>query len=541
MLRHIMAAGRNAPLFFNMCNVVDIPDGCDLRRVLNSIRLILVRYETLRTTYHREDNGARQHVADHGELAVRLFEAGKEDARTVAEDVTADLVAQSFAGDMEWPIRFAVVLSAGRPVHLAVVYSHLAVDGSGALVISQEMSRLLEGGQTLPPPDWQPADQALHEQSPEGHAISHRALEYLSQVLELAPASMFDFPVQKRVADRAIVLEMRSQATMRATAMLAERLHVPRSSVLLAATAVVLGLYTGRTSAVMNMVATNRTREPQLSLAASLATDTVCLVDFTAQSFEQTVRRAFKASMSASLNSQCDPYERQAKIREHGFQLGRHICLDVNFNYVRTATIAGNEETANETLHSALERTEVIQQERPFGGAGFYLHVLDSGIDGIIMFIGDAWHVPRESMLEIIYAFERLLVISASRGIPATELASIAGIRAVERGRGWVGCPGGYVDLGAIVKLWRRVSAAKTAEVFVQASEMSDNRLIAYAYSPLDGRSVAELHRDFMAALEERTDVRAPDRYVLCLEAPSPHADQASWQGLPIRDEGSGR
>src|SRR5713226_7643627 len=143
ILRHFTAAGRNAHVFFNLRSLVNIPDGCDLRRVLDSIRLILERYETLRTTCHREGNGARQHVAGDGELAVGLFEAGKEDARTVAEDVTADLAAQPFVGDLEWPIRVAVVLSAGRPVYLAVVYSHLAVDGGGDWVISQEMSRLL--------------------------------------------------------------------------------------------------------------------------------------------------------------------------------------------------------------------------------------------------------------------------------------------------------------------------------------------------------------------------------------------------------------
>lgn len=538
MLRHFAAAGDNGH-FFNASGLIPVPGGCDLRRVLNAVCEILERHETLRTTCQPDGSGARQTVAGEGELAVGLHESSAEHAHAVAERVAAHLSARAF-GSTEWPVRFAVVLNAGRPVVVVVAYSHLALDGGGAQVVAGELAHLLAGGELGPPPAWQPIDQAEHERSPAGRALNEQAMDYLREVLQSAPASMFDFPARRSEGNRAVVLEVRSPAAMAASAALADRLRVSGSSVLLAAVAVLLGLYSGRTTAVLHLVSSNRNSEPQRSLAGNLALDAVCHVDFTGLSFEQAVRRTFEASISTYLGSQCDPADRWAMIDKQTLDLGRHICLSAAFNDGRVAPLAGDG-AADEPLERLLRRTEVIEHDSPFGGGRFYIEATGAGTSSKMMFVGDAWYVPHEAMREMVHGFERLLVTAASRDIPSGELPAVAGVQPVRRGPDWVRCRDGYVDLAATRELWRAVAGTDAAEIFPEAVEGSGHRLVGYLCAPGDDRSIADLHRDFMSAVGDSTSVRAPDWYVRTGEAPASRAERADWSGLSITAEGRGR
>ncbi|MFC0531775.1 condensation domain-containing protein [Phytohabitans kaempferiae] len=539
MLRHLARAGDNAQIF-NYHTLLPVPDGCDLRQVLNAVRDVLDRFETLRTTCQPDGDGWRQTVHGDGELAFRLYEAPAERVQGVAERAAEDLSARPFAVGSEWPVRCAVVLTAGRPVVLVVAFSHLALDAGGGLVVQRELSRLLAGGAPQPPPAWQPVDQAEHEQSSAGRELNEQAMAFLRQVLRSAPASMFDFPLGEPVAERAVVLELRSPAAAAANALLADRLRVSTSSVFFAAVAVLLGAYSGRTTTVMHLVANNRTSEPQLSLAANLAMDGVCAVDFAGLSFRQVIRHAFEASIATYLNSQADPSLRWETIGQEGRRLGRYICLGAALNDGRPPA-SEVEEVGDEPLESLLRRTELIRHHHPFGGGRFYIHAGGTGAQTAFTFIGDALYVPHEAMSRLAYGLERLLVTAVARDIPAAEIPAIAGVQPVRRGPEWVRCPDGWADLAASRELWRTVAGTEAADIYPVAIDGSLHRLVGYLCAPADERSIADLHRDFMAALEKSTAIRTPDWYVRCAEAPVSRTDRGSWAGLPVVAEGHGR
>jgi hypothetical protein len=162
-------------------------------------------------------------------------------------------------------------------------------------------------------------------------------------------------------------------------------------------------------------------------------------------------------------------------------------------------------------------------------------------LDGRFTFVGDALYVPNESMLEIIYGFERLLLTAASHDISATQLSAVAGVRPVRRGAEWVSCRDGYVDLAATRDLWRHVAGTDLAGVFAEPVGGPFHRLVGYSCSPDGDRSVTQMHRAFMSFLGESTSIRAPDWYVLCREAPATAADRAGWSGLRVAEEGTGR
>jgi hypothetical protein len=112
MLRHPAIAGANAQLF-SQGDVIPVPDGCDLDRLLNALRVTLDRYETLRTTCHRGGDEARQSATGEGELTIGLYEAPVEQAPDVAQQVIADLTAAAFTPGL--PVRSpGLVDAAGR-------------------------------------------------------------------------------------------------------------------------------------------------------------------------------------------------------------------------------------------------------------------------------------------------------------------------------------------------------------------------------------------------------------------------------------------
>ncbi len=538
LLRHLRNAGDSANvLTFTL--QVPLPEDCDVRGLQSVICEVLRRYESLRTTYVTEDGAVRQVVAGEGELAFDLYEAHAGQVATLAGELAERLKELPFDVESEWPVRCAAVLTGGSPAILVLAFNHVALDHGGALMVTAEMSRQLSGGEPGAPPRWQPVDQADFEQSPAGVAICRRALDHVRRILQPAVATTLDVPPGDSGPMRALVLRMRSPAAIRAAETCARRLRVSSSSVILAAAAVALGTCLDRTRVVFQLVAANRVVEPQRSLVANVALDTLCLVDLAEASFDQAARNAFNATITAYIVGQCDPLAKDALLREQEVMTGRRIGLDVKFNDSRTDRGVEPEPSA-EVLQQLMRQTEVVEETYEFSGGGVYMNVWGTGADSEIVLAGDIGELPRKVQHEILSGMERLVVASAVQDIAARELKHVAGVVPLVRGADWVRCPGGYVDLGVTREVWRRVARTDVADVYAEPADLGYHRLVGYALA-VDDRSLGDIHREFVSFLDARYEIKAPDWYVRCVDPPHSTADRAGWEGLQVADEGNGR
>lgn len=538
LLRHLRKAGDWTNIF-NFTVQLPLPEDCDVARLWGVMCEVLRRYESFRTTCVAQGGPMRQVVTGEGELTVNLYETNADQAVILAAELAEQLKERSFDIEVEWPIRCAAVLTGERPAILVLAFNHVALDLSGALMATAEMSRQLAGEEPSPFPLWQPIDQADFEQSTAGAAISRRALDHVRRTLHVGAATTLDVPPGDFDPVRAMVLRMRSTAAIRAAEACARRLRVSSSSVILAAMAVALGICLDRTRVVFELVASNRIAEPQRSLVANIALDAVCLVDFSEASFDQAVRNAYNATIVAYMNGQCDPLAKDALLREQEVLTGRRISLDVKFNDTRTDRSVEPEASA-EALSRLVRTTEVVEEAFEFSGGGLYINLSGTGSDSEIMLAGDTADLRRTAQREVLYGVERLLVASAARDIPVHELKQVAGVTPLVRGQGWVRCPGGYVDLNATREIWKRVAGTDVADVYAEPADPEFHRLVGYALA-VDGRSVGDIHREFMSLLDRRDKVRAPDWYVRCSAAPRQTKDRTSWEGLQVAQEGSGR
>lgn len=538
LLRHLRRADDWTNIF-NFTVQLPLPEDCDLSRLWSVICEVLRRYESFRTTCVAEGGLVRQAVAGEGELTVNLYETNAEHAVTVAAELAEQLKECPFNIEVEWPFRCVAVLTGGRPVILVLAFSHVALDLSGALIATAEMSRQLAGEEPGPLPSWQPIDQAEFEQSSAGAAICRRALDHVRRTLHLDAATTLDAPPGDFDPVRAVVLRMRSAAAIRAAEACARRLRVSSSSVILAATAVALGICLDWTRVVFELVASNRVVEPQRSLVANVALDAVCLVDFSEASFDEAVRNAYNATIVAYMNGQCDPLAKDALLREQEVLAGRCLSLDVKFNDTRTDRSVEPEAFA-EALARLVRTTEVVEEPFEFSGGGLYINLSGAGADSEIVLAGDTADLRRSAQREVLYGVERLLVASAAQDIPAHELTQVVGVTTLVRGQGWVRCPGGYVDLDATREIWKRVAGTDAADVYAEPAGPEFHRVVGYALV-VDDRSIGDIHREFVSLLDRRGKVRAPDWYVRCSAAPRQLRDRTSWAGLQVAQEGNGR
>jgi len=292
--------------FLNCPWILPVYGKRDLRTVLDALRLLIERHESLRTTFVDTPAGPVQRVAARGELVVGLEDAGTDVPLEWAQRLVDEMSTVIFMPE-EWQLHCRLVTSGGRPAALAFVFSHLVVDHEALGLISADWRRLLRGDD-LPPATWHPMDQAGLEATDPYMARSARSVQYWRSVLEEMPLDQFDRPPVEPEDPRYVEVAMESVALTAAVHQLAQRWEGTTSSVLLAACATVLATVSGRTNVVMSLVHSNR-RDPRTrTMVGAAGQDSLFVLDMRDASFAGTCRAAYRGALDAYRYTQYNPF-----------------------------------------------------------------------------------------------------------------------------------------------------------------------------------------------------------------------------------------
>ncbi|MGQ0823872.1 MAG: hypothetical protein ACT4OX_02380 [Actinomycetota bacterium] len=143
-------------------------------------------------------------------------------------------------------------------------------------------------------------------------------------------------------------------------------------------------------------------------------------------------------------------------------------------------------------------------------------------------------------MHEILRATESLVVAAAERDLSADEIDCSIVLQPAPRRTGWVRHGRGWVHLPALKRAFADLVGASSA-VFATPLGDGTSRLVAY-YAPSVGhQSVGDVHAAFVRALDDRSDINAPDHYVWCSGEPRDLSDEHGWRHCAVVEEGSGR
>ena len=302
----------NDSAFFNIPVVVDLPGdaaAADQAAVVGALRRLVERNQALRTYFRDGPDGPVQQIARSGHFLVRLEESTPGDARARAEELATELASAHFHHDAEWAIRIALVCADSVPCHIVFVVSHVLTDGGGFQALIDDFFALLRApsADSEPAIRWQPADQAIREQSRQSARRNQAATRYWRKQLERMPPSMFSLPPGPAAAPRFQELRLESRALTVAAARLAANCQVSVPDAVLTGASLALAAISGRTICVLKVIVGNRFDGETRGLVAPMAQEGLLVVDFHSGTVAEAAGATSKAARAAYFYGYYDP------------------------------------------------------------------------------------------------------------------------------------------------------------------------------------------------------------------------------------------
>jgi hypothetical protein len=286
-----------------------LPPGLTPADVAAGLRFVMSRHQSLRTRLRFGPDGQPQQVVHAGgEIPLEIADAGDDDPGEVAAAVAARYRAADFDYENEWPLRMAVITQHGSATHVVEILCHLAVDAFGLAALRDDFDHRDE--RTGPVTAMPPLEQARRQHSPAGRRAHDASMRYFERLAASVPDRQFSPSADPR-APRRWQLTLASPAGDRAARMLAARLGVSTSPVLLAAFAMALAPLVAGPRVALHLVVSNRFRPGFAGSVSPVMQSCLCVLEAAGVPFEEVVRRAWQSSLGAYKHAYYDPAGKQ--------------------------------------------------------------------------------------------------------------------------------------------------------------------------------------------------------------------------------------
>ncbi|MEU8109895.1 condensation domain-containing protein [Nonomuraea muscovyensis] len=517
--------------FFNPSGEVETPAGLTVDDLLAELGALVGRHESLRT-FLAEDagGGLSQTVTGSGEFPVCLIDLGDApeslweelaERRKVVERLPFDLSA-------ELPIRPTIFHGSGEPLAVLLSVAHTAADGGGVRNLVADLAAMAQArakglDRPPPPPARQPLEQARYEASAEGRRRLAGALNFWETSLATVPRTMFPTaPKPGPPAYHAAVLH--SRAADLALNLQALRYDVSGTAVLLAATGLVLGAYTGMPTCAVRLICANRTSEPERRAVACMIQGVLVSLGLGGTGFGDVVARAWPASVRAYRHGLYDRREVRRITRAAEQRRGVRLDLSCVFNEMREETrpdhrLAAHRATrpqaADEAAVRAAMRDSVFRPEPAVEQETFALYAEDTPETLRLTLHADARHLDPDAVRAVLFGIERLLVESAFGEVRPEEVGALTGLAAPPREGRWLWHEGCWTDLDAVERMLGEVLDVRAARVETESGEDGKPRIAAHLWPARERLTADDAHAACMAALPGRQTAVAPHRYVI--------------------------
>jgi hypothetical protein len=392
--------------------------GMSLDAAAAVLSFIMSRHQSLRTRVRfGADGRARQAVAVAGEAPLEVVDVGAADPAEVAEAVYDRFHAVEFDYANEWPVRMAVLRQGGVLSHVVAMYCHLAIDGAGLAALVADLSTMdfSTGRSSRPVRGLPPLEQARWQSSPAGQRRSESCLRHWERLLRSIPTHRAPLADPARTTFREFGYE--SPATDLAARVVAARVGVDTSPVLLAAFAVALARVTGRNPSAAQVVVSNRFWPGLAESVSTISHPGLCAVDVAGISFDEAVTRARLSSLSAYKNAYCDPVRRAELIARIGAERGADVDIDCFFNDRRAPARrqASDPVPTPAQIRAALPASRLRRLSVPVdpGGERFFMHVNDVAGTIDMRVSADTGYLPPASLEAFLHEFEAVTVRAA--------------------------------------------------------------------------------------------------------------------------------
>jgi hypothetical protein len=408
-----------------------LPDGTPLEEMISTLRFLLSRHQSLRTRLRFVDgSGPLQVVSESGAATLDIVDIGPQDDPPVAaEALRSRYEFTPFDHAVEWPVRMGVIRRCGDLTHLVVQYSHVSVDGFGIEAAVRDLAHMdpVTGLATAPAVGLTPLELAARERSPAGQRQSQKSLLYWESILRSIPARRLDDSTDRR-DPRFWELVCHSPALYLAMLRVADRTRAETGHVLLAAYAVAMARVTRRSPSVAQVLVNNRFRPGCAESVSQLTQSSLCSIDVADTTFDEVVRRAWKAATKAYLHGYYDTLAHHRLLSRINAERGEEVEISCFVNDRRGDRQPSSHDrlpTAAEVLAARSRTTLRWDRKLPTYDGLFYLHI-DPAPDAIAFAIwADTHRLSPAQTMEVARELEAVTVEaalspSASTGVHAS-------------------------------------------------------------------------------------------------------------------------
>jgi hypothetical protein len=548
-LHHMYAPDHH---YFNFGRLLAAPDGISVAAVERSVRHLVERYETFRTTVHPGPDGRpRQRVAESGEFPLQVHEAG-DDPAVAANELIFQYKGHPFRDD-EWPLWIGVVTRRGSPAYILFMASHLAVDRWGMENACAAFLRLLTGdaGTTDPARDAgaaqaalrQPADQAAVEASSSGQRMASRAVEYWRRTLLTIPHTMFPFRLAADQARLSSAGELTSSAVALAADALASSLGGSSSGVILAATVGLLGIRTGNTTVALRLFASNRYGPQAQAMVATCVQPTLFSVGLRDVTFRELIVRSWESSVLAYRYARYPSDVIDQLVDEVSIERGATMDLLCHFHDMTDAGPAADHPPDAGEVLAALPGSR-FRHRGVLGAHQKFLLQIGGQRGGRLRLtlVADPRYLSRDDVRTLVCGIETLLVEAVQRDFSLAEAAELAGVVPRRRSRTAIEVGGRRTEPDAVLGVLRDIPGVVAARVSV-ADGPGGPLLIGRVAVDRTGFDAESLHLHCMRGLLSCPMAITPDYYFIHVaESADGDSDlEAVLDDLPLCAQGDGR
>ncbi|WP_052398344.1 condensation domain-containing protein [Streptomyces sp. NRRL F-5123] len=288
--------------YFNFGRILKVPGVRTSAEVRAALGGLVSAHGALRTRLDLAGPRPRQRLAARGELTVERCSGDPE-------AVLAGLVARPFDYEAEWPLRVALVTDGPRVGHVVLAFCHVAADGLGADVAVRDLRLLLlrGGGVLAGTPAPRPLDLARWQAGPEGRRAAGRAARLWEKVPHEVMFDRWAGAGERPRVRRALLASPAMDLAVRAVA---ARHRTSTSTVLLAATAALVGRSTERERCAVLPIASNRFRRDTARIVGMVSQEGVFALDGVGRPFGELLRAADPAALRAYRSAFHDPVDR---------------------------------------------------------------------------------------------------------------------------------------------------------------------------------------------------------------------------------------
>lgn len=318
--------------WFPLGGVKELSGQDTVEGVAEELAYLLGRYQTLRTLLDLTDPlDPRQVLVARGEIGLEVVDAAGRPPAAVAADVEERYRTAPLDFTRDWPIRMAVVCADGRPTHMVVLMSHIAIDGTGATIMMTEAAVR----ESTPVRGMQPLEQAEWQRSPAGRRQNDAAMRHWEQVYTtISPLRYQERPEPE--SPRFRVGQLDSPALLAAVRAIGARTGRGSSTVLMALYAIALNGVTKVDPVVVRPIVGNRFRPGLGSVVCTLAQAGICVFEIGDAPMETLLQRVQQNVVIANKLAYFDDRD-LVKLRERVFAERGAVDTSCFFNDRRNA------------------------------------------------------------------------------------------------------------------------------------------------------------------------------------------------------------